>query len=413
MPMRRASPVRARTRARAGLGCLLVTFACACPAGAAPAAPAAPASPSAPAPPAAHAPPTRESTARALEGYAHLAHAAYGEAARGAEGLRDAVRELLDRPSRQTLAGARAAWIAARDPYGRTEAFRFSGGPIDDIHPVTRVEGPEPRVNSWPIDEAFLDRVAGGRGGGLIGDKAVPIDEPSLVGRNRSADDAQVTLGYHAIEFLLWGQDRSRTGPGARPYTDFARGDPIRERRRACLALLVDLLARDLASVAREWEPGPDRYVNAFLALDPTVALGRALTGPATLAAFELGAERVGVPLASRLEEDEQSCFSDNTHRDIAANVESLGLVLEGDAATPGLLAALDATPGADIRDRLARVRRLAYAIPAPFDAILLAPDGDPRRHTLQALAAELIGLAGAIQRAAVSAGAHVAIGGG
>jgi putative iron-regulated protein len=349
----------------------------------------------------------------ALQGYARLARAAYAATVRGAEGLRDSVSELLAHPSRTSLAHAREAWIASRDAYGRTEAFRFAGGPIDDIHPVTGIDGPELRINSWPIDEAYLDRVVGSRDGGLIGDRSVPISETALVERNRAVEDAQVTLGFHAIEFLLWGQDRSATGPGARSHTDYSPGDPIRERRRACLSLLVELLLRDLASVEREWEPGPDRFVNAFLAGDPTATLGRALSGPTTLAAFELGSERLGVALASGLQEDEQSCFSDNTHRDIAANVEGIGLVLEGDGATPGLLVALDPAARADIRDRLARVRRLAYRIAPPFDVILLSPPDDPRRLTLQALVAELLGLAGALQRAATAAGARVSIGGG
>ena len=87
--------------------------------------------------------------------------------------------------------------------------------------------------------------------------------------------------------------------------------------------------------------------------------------------------------------------------------------MLEGSGATPGLLVALGATHRADIRDRLGRVRRLEHAIPAPFDAILLSPADDPRRRTLQALAAELIGLAGALQRAGAAVGARVMIGGG
>jgi putative iron-regulated protein len=187
----------------------------------------------------------------------------------------------------------------------------------------------------------------------------------------------------------------------------------------------MDRLVRDLRSVETEWTPGPkdeerkrwlQRYVYSFRALDPKDALGRALSGPATLAVFELASERIGLPLASRGQEDEQSCFSDNTHRDIAANVEGIGAVLEGDQGIPGLLVAIDAvdkSQGDDIRSRLERIRALAYSIVPPFDAIIIAPDDDPRRRTLQALAGELIGLAGALQHAGESAGAKIVIGGG
>ena len=357
--------------------------------------------------------PAHDRVEAALHGHARLARESYAQAVRGLEALRRDVRAFVARPSKETLERARATWIASSDAYARTEVFRFSGGPIDDVHPVTGAHGPEGRINAWPIDEAYLDYVAGAPKGGLISDRAVPVAESTLVHLNAAEDDRQLTLGYHAIEFLLWGQDRDPTGPGARPYTDYLPGDPIRERRAACLTLMVDLVLRDLRSVATEWQPGPRRYVDAFLALPPATALSRALAGPAALAAFELASERIGVPLSSGLEEDELSCFSDATLRGIAANIEGIGLVLEGQRGVQGLLAVMDDSLATDIRVRLAGVRDLVYSIPPPFDAILLAPADDSRRRRLSALAGELLGLAGAIQRASESAIARVDAGGG
>src|SRR5262245_41505715 len=349
--------------------------------------------------------PLADSLDAALKGYARKAFTGYSEAVRGRGALAAAVDTLLARPSRATLDSARAAWIACRDPYSRTEAFRFAGGPIDDR------EGREGRINAWPIDEAFLDYVQGRPTAGLVADRRVAIDEASLVSLNERDDDTQVTLGYHAIEFLLWGQDRRRDGPGARPYTDYLPGQPTRDRRRACLRLLVELLLRDVRSVRDAWDPARGGYAREFLAGDPLTALGRALSGPATLAAFELGSERVGIPLASGEQEDEQSCFSDNTHRDLAADIEGIARVLDGNGDDPGLLAALDAKSSAEVREHLGRLLKLVPRIPAPIDAVLVSPPEDPRRHLLEALVGELIGLAGAIQRAGSAAGAHVVIG--
>ncbi len=361
-------------------------------------------------------PPADASVRSALDGYACIAGRAYRETHAAAESLQVAIHGMLGQPSERSLARAREAWIASRDAYGRTEVFRFSGGPIDDRHPITGVEGPEGRINAWPIDEAFLDYVAGSPRSGLIGDLKTPLTDESLAGRNAADDENQVTLGYHAIEFLLWGQDRSRTGPGQRPFSDYLRGDPVRERRRRCLTLITERLVRDLASVKVQWEPGPRRYVASFRALDSKVALGHALSGPATLAVFELASERIGVALSSGSQEDEQSCFSDNSHRDLVANVEGLAQVLEGDAECPGLLRAIEAIDvrmAADVRARLDRARRLVYTIPPPFDAILMAPEDDPRRRDLKTLAGELLGLAGVLQRAGAMFGARVVIGGG
>jgi putative iron-regulated protein len=352
----------------------------------------------------------------ALRGYTQLARSAYEDALRSTERFRVAVRAFLDGPSRKSLEHARQAWIDCRDDYGRTEAFRFSGGPIDGVDAKTGENGPEGRINSWPVDEAYLDYVVGQPNGGLISDLTVPMTEKSLIGHNAADDDSQVTLGYHAIEFLLWGQDTSAVGPGDRPYTDYLRGDLIRERRRACLTIDTDLLVRDLAHVVGGWSAEPGHFPAAFLALDPAQALGHALSGPATLAGFELASERISIPLSSNSQEDEQSCFSDNTHRDIAADIEGLSLVLEGRDGIPGLLTAIetfDPERATDIRARLERARALAYAIVPPFDAVLRSPPSDPRRATLQALAGELIGLCGSIQGAAATKGIAVVIGGG
>jgi putative iron-regulated protein len=351
--------------------------------------------------------PPADSLSVALSGYARTAFSGYSEAVQTLEDLKAAVDTLLARPSRESLAGARRAWIACRDPYSRTEAFRFSGGPIDDR------EGREGRINSWPIDEAFLDYVHGHPAAGLIADRRVPIDEASLASRNMRDDDSQVTLGYHAIEFLLWGQDRRHDGPGMRPYTDYLPGDPVRDRRRACLALLVELLLRDVRSVRDAWDPAHGEHARAFLAADPVATLGRVLSGPATLAAFELGSERVGIPLSSGEQEDEESCFSDNTHRDFAADIDGIARVLEGYGDAPGLLTALEGKSAAEIRERLARLKKLAARIPAPFDEVIMAPQEDPRRRIYEAVMGELIGLAGAIERAGTAAGTHVVIGGG
>ena len=165
---------------------------------------------------------------RAIAGYAALARAEYGQALAAAVSLRDTVAAFLAAPSPATLAAARRAWIASRDVYGRTEVFRFAGGPIDDVHPVTGVQGPETRINAWPVDEAFLDYVAGNPGSGLIANLAAPITAETLVGRHGAEGEAEVTLGFHAIEFLLWGQDLDPNGPGDRTERDYLPGDPVR-----------------------------------------------------------------------------------------------------------------------------------------------------------------------------------------
>ena len=118
-------------------------------------------------------PPDRATTERqVITGYADLASRQYTAAARGVTALKTSVTAFLARPTADTMAAARQAWIASRPAYLNTEVFRFYGGPIDN--PDT---GREPFINAWPLDEAFLDYVEGDAGAGIINK---PADFPKL-----------------------------------------------------------------------------------------------------------------------------------------------------------------------------------------------------------------------------------------
>ena len=184
-------------------------------------------------------------TAEAVHGYARHVERAYDATVTAAQSMRAAVQAFCAAPSDATLARARECWTTAREAYGRTEAFRFGNGPID-----AKRGGVETFVNSWPVDEAYIDAVEGSAGGGIIGN---PAKYPAL-GRailrlhNRRGGETNVCTGWHAIEFLLWGQDRSETGPGTRPGTDFVDGKaPFADRRREFLLEITDMLCEDLA----------------------------------------------------------------------------------------------------------------------------------------------------------------------
>jgi putative iron-regulated protein len=166
---------------------------------------------------------------RAIVGnYAALAHTMYVEVERSAGAMRSRIGELLAGPSPEALRRAREAWVEARQVYGQSEVLRFYGGPIDDP-----VSGVETLVNAWPVDEAYIDSVRGDPGAGIIN---APQRHPNLNTTmlsvwNQRGGEANVSTGWHAIEFLLWGQDLDASGPGSRPHTDFVPGAAEKGRR--------------------------------------------------------------------------------------------------------------------------------------------------------------------------------------
>ncbi len=262
--------------------------------------------------------------------YADLAAAKYGDSLTTAQALQAAVAALVATPSEASLTAAREAWKAARVPYQQTEAFRFGNAVVDDW---------EGRVNSWPLDEGLIDYVAAGSavneenaqaGLNVIATPKFTLSgtevdatniTPELIsGTLHEADgiEANVASGYHAIEFLLWGQDLNGTGPGAgaRPYTDFAAGGACTggncDRRAAYLTAATALLVSDLTYISDAW--GKDGAARALVTTDPNAGLLAMLTGMGSLSYGELGGERMKLGLMLNDPEEEQDCFSDNTY---------------------------------------------------------------------------------------------------
>jgi len=269
------------------------------------------------------------SAAAVLKTYADIAQAGYADSLSTARTLSDAVDALIAAPSPETLAAARAAWIAARVPYQQTEVYRFGNPIVDDW---------EGKVNAWPLDEGLIDYVSGdyvlsdenefaalniiANTAFTIGGEEVDASEitPELLEGLHELDgiEANVATGYHAIEFLLWGQDLNGTGPGAgdRPHTDYAAGDACTggncDRRAAYLRAATDLLISDLEEMAANWAEGG--AAREAVMADEAAGLSAMLTGMGSLSYGELAGERMRLGLMLGDPEEEHDCFSDNTH---------------------------------------------------------------------------------------------------
>jgi putative iron-regulated protein len=187
----------------------------------------------------------------AAETYADLVDASYGASIGSATTLRTAIQALLASPNDATLAAAKQAWLAARDDYVPTEAFRFYDGPIDNPD-----DGPEGQINAWPMDEAYVDYVTSSPKAGIVNNTAKypTITTDVLVETNEKGGEKNISTGWHAIEFLLWGEDTTAGSPGQRPVSDYTLG-PNATRRAEYLRLTTDLLVDDLTGVAEQWAP--------------------------------------------------------------------------------------------------------------------------------------------------------------
>jgi len=264
-----------------------------------------------------------------VDTYAAIAQAAYEDSLRTAKILQTAIASLLAKPSSDTLTKARDAWKAARVPYMQTEAYRFGNKIVDEW---------EGKVNAWPLDEGLIDYVDKGYGtasesnplytANIIANKRIKVAGRTIDARQITKKllsslheaekiEANVATGYHAIEFLLWGQDLNGTGPGAgnRPATDFDKAKCTGgncDRRARYLTVVTELLIDDLSFMVKQW--GKDGEARKALSKGEGEALTAIFTGLGSLSYGEMAGERMKLGLLLNDPEEEHDCFSDNTH---------------------------------------------------------------------------------------------------
>ena len=305
--------------------------------------------------------------------YANGVHGLYSESVASAREMDVAIDAFLSDPNPASLEAAKRAWLRARDDYGPTEVFRFYGGPIDNEE-----DGPEGLINAWPMDESYIDYVEGNPTAGIINmpDEYPDINADLIISLNEEGGEANVSTGWHAIEFLLWGQDLNDGGPGARPVEDYTTNDNA-DRRGQYLAVASDTLIGHLQDMVDAWAPGGGNYRAEFLAKPADEALVDIITGAGALSKGELAGERMFVAYSERSQEDEHSCFSDNTVADIVGNAIGVRMVLTGDYGVvngPGIID-LFAVDNEALADRLAGETAMAVTmarhIPDPFDQLL------------------------------------------
>lgn len=264
--------------------------------------------------------------------YANIVFENYKKAYDDAILLENAIKTFTEMPNQTNFEAAKSKWKEARESYGTTEAFRFANGPIDDDN------GPESLMNAWPLDENYIDYVDGASTSGIINDPVnFPIiDKAFLEAENENGGEKNISVGYHAIEFLLWGQDLTAPSykkAGLRPHTDYVVGvngtAENQLRRAAYLKACADLLTDNLEYLVNQWKVD-GVYRKTFLALSDDQAIKNIYFGITTLVSAELPVERMYVALGNADQEDEHSCFSDNTHRDIALNLKGVINVYQG-----------------------------------------------------------------------------------
>ncbi|MDV5086070.1 imelysin family protein [Vibrio diabolicus] len=283
-----------------------------------------------------------------VEHYADVAHAVFADSVTTAKTLDVKIDEFLKSPSADKLEEVKQAWLDSRVPYQQSEVFRFGNAIVDDW---------EGQLNAWPLDEGLIDYVATdyqyelgneGAAANIIANTSLQIGASKLDVSNITPElladlnevggsEANVASGYHAIEFLLWGQDLNGTnaGAGQRAYTDFVVGPECTnghcDRRGEYLKAVADLLVQDLEWMEKQWSAEvKGNYRETLLNDSADNGLRKMLFGMGSLSLGELAGERMKVALEANSTEDEHDCFSDNTHNSHYYNEQGIYNVYTG-----------------------------------------------------------------------------------
>ncbi|MDW6003868.1 imelysin family protein [Vibrio mangrovi] len=368
--------------------------------------------------------------------YADIAHAVYADAFTAAKNLSQSVDQFLTAPSEKTMMQVKQAWLASRVPYQQSEVFRFGNSVVDDW---------EGQLNAWPLDEGLIDYVSSdyqyelgneGANANIIANKTLRIGASSLDTTTITPEliaslneiggsEANVASGYHAIEFLLWGQDLNGTKPGAglRPYTDYIVGSGCTHgnctRRGEYLRAATQLLVQDLQWMEKQWSADvKNNYRQTLLADTPENGLRKMLFGMGSLSLGELAGERMKVALEANSTEDEHDCFSDNTHNSHYYDEQGIynvytGLYKRIDGTLisgPGihqLVAQQDKAAAKEIQQQFDTTRSQVYQLVISaekqnqhFDQLIAADNVQGNALVNQAISA-LVEQTGAIERAA------------
>lgn len=327
--------------------------------------------------------------------HAALVYANYTEIEAKAVALKEAVDAFVKEPTAERLQEAKKRWLEARVPYGQSEVYRFYNGPIDQ-------DGLEGRINAWPLDEKFIDYVKDDAQAGIINQvQAYPqITKELLIEMNEKGGETNISTGWHAIEFLLWGQDLDAKGPGARPHTDYVENGTAAnpKRRGEYLQRVMEILLEDLRKVKEAWKPETSgNYAASFQrAENAEESIKKILTGMGSLSGAELAGERMEVAYENKDQEDEHSCFSDSTLTDFLENargIQNAFLGKYGSAGGKGIYDLLVTAGKKEIADKLkgqmeaslTAIQALGGAEKTPFDQLILGADDAPGRVRIKA----------------------------
>ncbi len=276
-----------------------------------------------------------------LQGYLFQIDSDYSAVAEALVMLQTEIDSFLAAPDESSLDSVRRSWLAANSQYELTSAHRYFADAIFTDDFALQFFQVQYEVNHWPILPGYLDYVDGYPNSGIVNDMTVSLEPINLRQQHGAFDINEVSLGFHAIEFLLWGENLEGNNP--RPYTDFLAQTELtpvqlsdgmevsqlsNNRRRLYLQTSTQILREDLQNLMSLWAEGSSIFRTELATRSGTALLLNVLDGLTGLLTEELLVRSLYPMLNGDFEDSLPSRFSRSSQNAVSSHLTSLETLL-------------------------------------------------------------------------------------
>lgn len=276
-----------------------------------------------------------------LIGYLNQIDTDYNTLATELTSLENQVAEFLESPQTSSMNSVRSGWLSAHSSYELTTLHRYFAEQILSEEEVLALYQFYYQINHWPILPGYVDYVGTYSNSGIVNDITVNIDIPTLREQHGAFDLAEASLGFHVLEFLIWGENLKRQDE--RPASDyfvitelnaseieggFELDQLSNNRRRQMLVLNTQALLSDFNSSREIWSLGSETFRNELNALNGSEIIILLLEAMTSMLTEEMLIRSLYPLLNGEYMESIQSPFSHSTQNVVSAQLSSVERLL-------------------------------------------------------------------------------------
>lgn len=291
------------------------------------------------------------------------AYSGLNEAVNQAQNLESCITGFLHLPNPLSLEECQQAWVKAHQAYVRSSFYRL----------IPKEEKPEFEENQstiknlhwglevWPIEGGYIDYLPGYPLSGIVNDLTLKINQSTLIGQHGFSNESFASLGFHPMEFLLFGPDGKRSAKDFIPQdnkVELINSDAHDEsehtaqtpdntadthlpptepqnhnRRREYLKILAAHMLKTLQTMQQRWEPSKGYYAKQLQENRQNSSINRLYQAIMFVVQKQLLDRQIRAIVSEDPLETQHSGFSGSSVADMRSQLEGLHLLWLGNEA--------------------------------------------------------------------------------